>query len=380
MRGELPKLTDVNIDDYLTEQDYDKKKAGIISRIVNKPITIDYRKGINCAFLKQDSSFHITKSLPKIKGIDGNTAMNHELAHILFESFDPRAIRTVNEWALKWNNSEQKESDLAKKIYYEALNVIEDQRIESLWGKIYLGNFKDFIRVRKKLGKDLEFVESPTFSLLAERFFREDLLPNSKYGFVGKLIHDVEGKDVMASILVLNKIKPYLDETIKNALKLKEEFLFESSNVRSMKGETHRATYEEIKKAEEKRDKVHSDFQKATCQSNVARKIDDKNRIESLHQIDIVSAEPYEKEELANYEKKLEELKQSADEKLNSIKIAMEGGDVPINKVEVRVKPIKKNSAPIEPKINAGVVKEMKRLLRCLKKKVKTLWLMMAMN
>ena len=52
----LPKSTDVTLDvkDFLSEQEYDRKKAGIISRVVNSPISVRYAKEINCAYEKDD--------------------------------------------------------------------------------------------------------------------------------------------------------------------------------------------------------------------------------------------------------------------------------------------------------------------------------------
>ena len=92
----VPKSTDIvlKIDDFLSEQEYDRKKAGIISRVVNSHISVDYKRDINCAF-ETDKGFRIVKAKPKLKSIDGNTAMNHELAHILFNSFDKRAAKTI---------------------------------------------------------------------------------------------------------------------------------------------------------------------------------------------------------------------------------------------------------------------------------------------
>ena len=219
----LPKSTDVILDvkDFLSEQDYDRKKAGIVSRVVNTPIEVAYEKFTNCAHEINDKSgarkgFRIVKAKPKLKGIDGNTAMNHELAHVLFDSFDPRALQTLKDWAFQYGALGTRQNARAFQVYHTAMNVIEDQRIESLWGKIYLGNFRDFERVRKKLGKELTFIDHPSAVLLAERFFRPDMVKPSKYAHVAPFIHDVEGKDLSATMIVMKRIKPYLDEKIGN--------------------------------------------------------------------------------------------------------------------------------------------------------------------
>jgi hypothetical protein len=136
-------------------------------------------------------------------------------------------MRTLNSWSKRWGYTsggsgfgevyDKSRVDTAFKTYHEALNIIEDQRIESLWGKLYLGNVKEFVRTRKRLGQDLKEGEHPSNMLLAERFYRPDLV-QGKYKHVGAMIHDVEGKDLKASLIVLKRIKPYLDETIKKLL------------------------------------------------------------------------------------------------------------------------------------------------------------------
>ena len=148
----LPSSTDVTLDikDFLSEQEYDRKKAGIVSRIVNIPIEVEYERDTNCAYELHDKSgvrkgFRVVKAKPKLKGIDGNTAMNHELAHVLFDSFDPRALQTLRDWAFQYGALNTSPNTRAFQVYHTAMNVIEDQRIESLWGKIYLGNAKDFV-------------------------------------------------------------------------------------------------------------------------------------------------------------------------------------------------------------------------------------------
>ena len=78
----LPSSTDVTLDikDFLSEQEYDRKKAGIVSRIVNTPIEVLYARDTNCAYEVHNKSgerngFRVVKAKPKLKGIDGNTAI-----------------------------------------------------------------------------------------------------------------------------------------------------------------------------------------------------------------------------------------------------------------------------------------------------------------
>ena len=62
-------------------------------------------------------------------------------------------------------------------------NVLEDQRIESLMGKLWLANNKRFRQTKRKLGKQRKkkITNSPVDMLLMVRFYRTDLVKDTKY-------------------------------------------------------------------------------------------------------------------------------------------------------------------------------------------------------
>ncbi len=370
----LPKSTDVTLDvkDFLSEQEYDRKKAGIISRVVGAPIKVEYQRDINCAY-EFGEGYKIVKAKPKLKGIDGNTAMNHELAHVLFESFDPKAISTIKDWSFQWGAPKSPEYLKAFQVYHTAMNVIEDQRIESLWGKIYLGNFRDFVRVRKKLGKALEFIDHPSAVLLAERFYRPDLVTPSKYAEVGQFIHDVEGKDLKATMIVLKRIKPYLDEKIKEQIsdleKYREVNAGYAEKARQLSDCTEPEKREQLLK---ERDNKYEEVKK---QSKKIHSNDKVNSVETRQEphVDLEDDKVYsnyDDEELGtnNYEDALNESSDSAGNKLEQIKQSMEGSDSIKKPVYIREKAIQKGQA-FAPKVDGKVVANLKRLLRTFKEK-----------
>ena len=376
----LPSSTDVtlNINDFLSEQEYDRKKAGIISRVVSTPIEVDYQKDLNCAYELNDkvtgerSGFKVIKAKPKLKGIDGNTAMNHELAHVLFDSFDPRALQTLKDWAFQWGSENTNEYRRAFQVYHTAMNVIEDQRIESLWGKIYLGNFRDFIRVRKKLGKELTFIDHPSAVLLAERFFRPDLVTPSKYAHVAPFIHDVEGKDLKATMIVMNRIKQYLDDKIKDMNQDAEEYNEQRDKYNTCASDVSDSSDEEqrvrrVKERDFEQEKL-SKMNQDICQDNKPVDIE-RRRTPKFSKLPEDSIQ-YGLEDLGagKYEDALEEQQENAQQKLQQIKQSMEGSDNVKVPIYIRNKPIDK-VGDFKPIVDNNVVANLKGLLRSFKEK-----------
>ena len=365
----IPTLNDVTLSssDYLSEKDYDKKKVGIISKIVGSPIDLKYEPRTNYA-METSNGYLVTKASPKCRGIDGNTAINHELAHILFNSFDKRALKTINEWSKEWGDNSSK----AFNVYHECMNVIEDQRIESLWGKIYLGNVRDFIRTRKNLGKELEFVDHPSMTMLAKRFYRDDLVAKTKYPFIADRLKDVEFKELRATMVVLKGIKPYLDEYIENRINKEKE-------VKELKDKTKEIMHKEAKDSnelnqlsEEKQNTI-KEYNDITEQMKSEDKRFDENR-----QIDPIInndsdeyEEEYTDEELGDtsYEDTLEELEDEARDTVNEIRVALEGNSMPSGKVSVYERPLVKRGTPQKVEYNNKVIRDFKRLLKNFKEK-----------
>ena len=158
--------------------------------------------------------YKISLASPAIKGIETFTALNHECWHILFDS----QFKIINRVLADWTDGD----DMNKRMYYKfALNLLEDIRIESLGGKIWLGTGKRLEKMREKRGKIIRkekpphdvLKESPPNVMLMTRFMQgEDYLSNKYFLSMKQAMKDVELTGKFGSIIVLQKIKPLLDE------------------------------------------------------------------------------------------------------------------------------------------------------------------------
>ena len=158
--------------------------------------------------------YKISLASPAIKGIETFTALNHECWHILFDS----QFKIINRVLADWTDG----TEMNKRMYYKfALNLLEDIRIESLGGKIWLGTGKRLEKMREKRGKIIRkekpphdvLKESPPNVMLMTRFMQgEDYLSNKYFLAMKQAMKDVELTGKFGSIIVLQKIKPLLDE------------------------------------------------------------------------------------------------------------------------------------------------------------------------
>ena len=361
--------------DLVSEKDYDKKKAKIISQTTGKPIAIDYGKYGRENFVMKDTAkngFIINKASPKVIGINGNTATNHELAHVLFHSFNERAEKTLSIWANEFStdgDDKSKRKAIALEIYHEAMNVIEDQRIESLWGKIYLGNVTDFVRCRKNLGKRLEWLDSPAGVLLAERFYRDDLVASSKFKELVPYIHDVEGKgSIQATMMVMYKIKPYLDKEIEKALDNKSpdgeylppKVITKEGDNKGMLNDEHRN--DQIRRENNQKHKDH-EFTKRREAISERRGLEGKRPVSP-------DVKPYSLDKLQkDYAEVMQEFEEEGMRKVSQIRQKMsEVGEVAVTKPET-IKTTLKREIPKEYRLDSKWIAHTQRAIRQLKYK-----------
>ena len=97
---------------------------------------------------------------------DAYALLHHELAHILFKT-------DVRNWTTLY-----KEFPSVKKDHIAAiLNILEDIRIEHAWGKLFPGNYAQFLVIRKRT--ITEVPTEPIGLLLAVRAGRQDLIAKS---------------------------------------------------------------------------------------------------------------------------------------------------------------------------------------------------------
>lgn len=184
--------------------------------------------------------FTIWSATPNVKGIEKLIGIVHELAHVLFQS----PFTATNKLIKMWDASSK-----MNVVYFNMFNVLEDQRIESHMGKMYLKHGHRFKKTREKLGMlmgmDLKY-EHPVSLMLGIRFMRgRDLTRRTKYYEAFKEALDkVEFTDKFGALRVLVSIKPLIDEMYKEREERREELHTMYVNITGS-GENGRLTADE---------------------------------------------------------------------------------------------------------------------------------------
>ena len=202
----------------LTDRENERMFADIVESIVKKPIHIRYTTKPTSS-VESFGSYHVI-TLGKTKGVDKFTLLNHEAGHILFNSPTKSAEYMINCWADEWKADVVADLGLIKKTYWYALNLIEDQRIESLMAKLYLYNKKRFYRARVNVGRNWGNGDCNILTMLScIRFFRDDIVkenilyPSQKreYELAKKILNEVEGTGQRGALIGLARFKLEID-------------------------------------------------------------------------------------------------------------------------------------------------------------------------
>ena len=221
--------------EYLTHQEYFKKRANIIEDIKGVGIDITYQRNTNnwvSPNRNKPNHYTINICTPNEKGISRKTALYHELSHLMWESFAPNVRGMAQGWADRFiqnhkelneeNDKTQKEL-IKKSIVQEYMlhfNIIEDQRIESLTKHVWLGTQKMFDETRTNLGeqlienlKDIPLEErTPADILLAARFYQ----PKHTKDWAKEIMEDVIDTGMKGSLSAWVKSKKYVDEYLED--------------------------------------------------------------------------------------------------------------------------------------------------------------------
>ena len=172
----------------------------------------------------------------RIKGIEQFTLLNHELGHIMFDSPTTSGKELIEKWVDDILNEQggfpETTFNYIKRqmyvTYWSALNIIEDQRIESMMGRLWLGNIKRFDKALKNMGGNFEQVKrtDPINTLLYIRFHQDKYVKNNpSYNKAKQILEDVIETDAYGALIALRMYKPHIDEYIKsmiNDLKMSE--------------------------------------------------------------------------------------------------------------------------------------------------------------
>jgi len=207
-------MTKRNID-LLSNRDMFVKYANVVEVARNSKIEIKHYGKTNCVSYSGISGgkhqFKIMSATPNVKGIEKFVGIIHELSHVLFQSpFTATRNLLQDNWGLDGERY---------KLFFNAFNVLEDQRIESQMGKMYLKHAGRFTKTTKKLGELMKFdtimLDNPVNMLLAIRFHRgDDIMKLKNYDVYDKALKDVVLTDKYGALRVLVTIKPYIDEWV----------------------------------------------------------------------------------------------------------------------------------------------------------------------
>ena len=211
----------------LTDKENERMFVDMVENVVKKRVDLRYTSK-PIAKVESFGEYHAI-TLGKIKGSDRLTWLNHEAGHILFNSPTKTAEDMITEWAEDWKADAFIPLDTLKTVYWCALNLIEDQRIESLMAKLYLYNRKRFYKAKLNVGKEYATMsQNPIQTLDRLRFLRGDLVddyyPNNPYGkfskdMAVKVLSEVEGTGQRGALIGLAKFKPFIDKYIEYHIK-----------------------------------------------------------------------------------------------------------------------------------------------------------------
>ena len=207
-------MTKRNID-LLSNRDMYIKYANVVEVARNAKISIKHYGSKNCVIYQGMSNkkhiFKILSATPNVKGIEKFVGIIHELSHVLFQSpFNATKKLLEDNWKLEEERF---------RLFFIIFNILEDQRIESQMGKMYLKHASRFTKTTKKLGKLMDketlTTDNPANILLGIRFQRgQDMQKLKNFNVYEKALDDVVLTDKFGALRVLVSIKPYIDKWI----------------------------------------------------------------------------------------------------------------------------------------------------------------------
>ena len=204
--------------DLLSNRDMFVKYANVVEVARNAKISIFHKGSTNCVqyigFKENKNIFQIFSATPNVKGIEKFVGIIHELSHVLFQSpFNGSKKLIKDVWGFNGENYQ---------LFFNVFNVLEDQRIESQMGKMYLKHKGRFDKTTKKLGTLMDLKnpnimhDNPVNMLLAIRFHRgNDVKHLKNYNVYKQALEDVVFTDKYGALAILVSLKPYIEEWIK---------------------------------------------------------------------------------------------------------------------------------------------------------------------
>ena len=288
--------------DILSVMEYYRKRTDVIEEICNTKIDLTYKNnGSNYVSQgKNSTNYNINLAKPQVKDIPMKTALYHELSHVLHKTFLTGMLATMkelsrNECVDRFKEMTGRECDSQTscdqdtvyswseslyQLYKIAFNIVEDQRIESLTMKVWLGTKPMFMQMRKKLGDRLivdvndTTKTDPTCQMLMYRFLHPEVCDSIA---LKKSIDSVDGCDERGSVIVWKRlIKPVLDTYFFNKIKEKKDSRDKSDSTQMLPEDIDSSVKESLLddkvKAQTKLDEAQKDVNDIVANDNVFEK------------------------------------------------------------------------------------------------------------
>ncbi len=201
---------------FATMKDYIDRTRTIWEKVTDSTLKVEYVEVEPS--VRGGKGFAIINIPPDMDEKTQKICFNHESAHILFDSL---IANFPSENVIIYQDKiplEIRNMGLQKPItdmFDVCTNIIDDERVESLMGEVYLGTGKDFKERAKTLGRAFtKKAKDPISALFMSRFQRPDLIPD-KYKEALKTIEDVrltekEGTLVMSKKYIEDYVIPYI--------------------------------------------------------------------------------------------------------------------------------------------------------------------------
>jgi len=139
--------------------------------------------------------------------IDPYFALKHELFHCLFNT----PLKTIKSVMDKITENIPKDLEhIGWEMAHAVSNILEDERIESLGGELYIGDRIGLNKIKSELGNEMTQVDNPIDALLAMRFKNPAIVPE-EFAIASQYIKDVAFTSPDATIILTKK---YIDEVV----------------------------------------------------------------------------------------------------------------------------------------------------------------------
>lgn len=328
--------------DIVSDKEYFRKTADIFEHVLGIKINLTYKSAANYFKYLNANTAEINLATPNVKGINKGVALYHELGHANGRSPINAAEKIIRKWC---------GDDMYKMhLFFNAFNVLEDQRVESIMGRIYLKYANEFRKTRKGLGKKCnDDVKNPVNALLLARFMRDDIIENQPYyDRLIKSLDDVEYTDRYGGLKVLGSIKDLIDCYADKQTERYDELIDKQKKEGKLEDKEHNELVS-----------IHNDM--------IKQKMDmtrTKQTCKTKDDVDDTPEELFDDPSNVNYDNILSESKSMGEYEIESILNSIKSKDIVIDRTPPDVVLIERSEGMLKPnqKISNGMKKIFKKL------------------